>query len=93
MPLYRRNLIAIATHPDFLRKGVASELIEWGLREAERQNLPVLIESVPHAVAVYERNGLANKGKWTIDYEVKDDEGRLTGETKTLTLYMMIREA
>ena len=88
-----RNLIALATHPDHLRKGVASALIEWGLQEAEKQGIPVLIESVPHAVPVYERSGLTNEGKWTIDYEVKDDEGALTGESKTLTLYMMVKEA
>lgn len=87
-----RNLLAIATHPDHLRKGVASVLIEWGLRQAEEQGLPVLIESVPDAVPVYEHNGLTNKGIWTIDYEVKDGEGHLTGETKTLTLYIMTRE-
>lgn len=85
-------MLALATHPKHLRKGVASALINWGLREADKKGLPVLIESVPHAVAVYERNGLMDTGRWTMEYEVKDEEGMVTGEIRTITLHMMTRE-
>lgn len=89
---FHRNLIGIATHPNHLRKGVASALIAWGVKEAEKQNIPVLIESVPHARPLYLSNGFTENGKWTIDYEEKDAHGNQTGQKKTITLYMMIRE-
>lgn len=86
------NLIGIATHPDYLRQGVASALLDWGIQEAQKQQVPVLIESVPHARPVYLSKGFTEKGKWTLDYEVKNLQGKPSGEKTTITLYMMIRE-
>ncbi|KAK9899750.1 hypothetical protein P389DRAFT_192061 [Cystobasidium minutum MCA 4210] len=86
------NLIGIATHPGYLRQGVASAILDWGIKEANKEQVPVLIESVPHARAVYLSKGFAEIGKWTLDYDDKDMQGKPTGETKTITLYMMTRE-
>ena len=87
-----RNLIGIATHPNYLRQGVASALLDWGIRQANKEQVPILIESVPHARGVYTSKGFKEIGKWTLDYDAKDIEGKPTGETKTITLYMMTKE-
>jgi GNAT superfamily N-acetyltransferase len=82
----------LATHPDYQRQGVAGALLQWGIDKAVSEKLPLLIESVPQAKQVYASKGLIHQGDFTLDYAVKDQQGKLTGETRTLVLHNMIKE-
>jgi len=86
------NLVSISTHKDYLKQGVAGALIDWGLAQAAKEDLPTMLESVPTAQVVYIRKGFEYITDFTLDYEVKDEQGRLTGETDNVILKIMVRQ-
>ncbi|KAF2759349.1 acyl-CoA N-acyltransferase [Pseudovirgaria hyperparasitica] len=51
-------LNSLAVHPQAQRRGIGSRLLEWGMQTAERESVPVVLESAPPARALYERAGL-----------------------------------
>ena len=52
----------LAVHPDFQRRGVASMLLDWGKRQAEREGCPIGLESSELARPLYLRNGFRRFG-------------------------------
>ncbi|KAI8632448.1 hypothetical protein F5Y19DRAFT_462881 [Xylariaceae sp. FL1651] len=62
-----------ATHPSFQRRGVASELVQWGLDEARRRGIPDLTtEASSMGRHVYQRLGFQPQGP-DIVYEVDEE--------------------
>ncbi|KAI1163704.1 acyl-CoA N-acyltransferase [Nemania serpens] len=62
-----------ATHPAFQRRGVASQLVRWGLDEARRRGIPdATTEASSMGRGVYARLGFRPKGP-DIVYEVDDE--------------------
>ncbi|KAL2852065.1 hypothetical protein BJY01DRAFT_100466 [Aspergillus pseudoustus] len=53
----RVELIAIYVHPDYQRRGIASNLLKWGFEESERLQLPIYLEATEEGRPVYERLG------------------------------------
>ncbi|EPE32537.1 Amidase signature (AS) enzyme [Glarea lozoyensis ATCC 20868] len=51
------RLTFVGTHPDFQRRGAATILLEWGLSRAEKENVPVYLESTLSAASIYRRHG------------------------------------
>lgn len=88
----RRYLNAIATHKDFLKRGVATALLNWGIGMAEKDDLPIVLEAVPEIAPVYARSGFKQVGRFVLDYAVKDGAGKPTGETDAIRLSIMVRE-
>ncbi|OAA65555.1 Acyl-CoA N-acyltransferase [Niveomyces insectorum RCEF 264] len=64
-------LASLAVDPDYKGKGIASKLVQWGVRKAEEAGLPAYLESSPAAVGVYRRQGFKELGKLSI---IKNDE-------------------
>ncbi|CAD6591906.1 MAG: hypothetical protein ASARMPREDX12_005488 [Alectoria sarmentosa] len=63
----------LAVHPDFQRRGVASSLLDWGKRQAEREGCPIGLESSELARPLYLRNGFRKFGSMLIrDFPIKD---------------------
>ena len=85
-----RLLDVIATNPNYLRQGVASGLIAWGLEQAAKDGMPTILCAAPHAVPVYLKNGLGIVETLALDYIDKDADGKAVGE-RTITLVIMMK--
>ena len=51
------DLEIVATDPAYQGKGAGSQLMRWGLRQADQQHVEAYLEASPDAVALYERLG------------------------------------
>ncbi|OJJ68860.1 hypothetical protein ASPBRDRAFT_46140 [Aspergillus brasiliensis CBS 101740] len=47
----------ICTHPEYRRRGVASEMIKWGTDRADEEGLETFVISAPMARPVYQKHG------------------------------------
>ena len=47
----------VGTDPKYQGRGAATMLTKWGLERAERDRVPVYLESTLNAVSLYERLG------------------------------------
>lgn len=92
MLCFARYLIALATHKDYERQGVAAALVRWGLDQAKGAGMPALVESVPSAVPVYEKAGFKHVNEFTLDFPEEAEDGHQTGKTATIVLKVMIVE-
>jgi len=70
---------ALGVHPDYLGKGIASRLVNWGVELEETAGLPAYLESTPMAVGLYRKLGFVELGKTMI---LEDDEYYLTAMLK-----------
>jgi len=50
---------SLAVDPDFAGRGIATQLVQWGIDKAEEDNIPAFLESTPAAVSLYKRLGFA----------------------------------
>jgi len=50
-------LAALAVHPNYQRRGIASMLLKWGLDAADRDGLPLYLEASQSGKPVYSRHG------------------------------------
>jgi len=53
--LYPKNyrLELLATHPDYRKRGAATELIQWGIEKAAFEGVDVGVESSPMGLPLY----------------------------------------
>lgn len=65
----------LAVHPDHQGKGVASQLVESGLREAESIGLDVFVYAFRPAVGMYRRLGFRPEQEFTLDHPAYGDLG------------------
>ncbi|KAF5007652.1 hypothetical protein FDECE_6038 [Fusarium decemcellulare] len=56
------------TDPKHQRRGAASSLIEWGLKEADRLGIPAFLESSDQGKALYEKFGFYEAERLTVDF-------------------------
>lgn len=68
------HLLILAVAPDQQGKGVGREMLRWGLDLAEREQLPVVLESSQYARPVYESEGFKTYTTINMDHE---REGKL----------------
>ena len=54
------GLTFIGTDPLHERRGAASLLLQWGLRQSKQDNVPAYLESTVDAGSLYERHGFAS---------------------------------
>lgn len=87
-----RYLVSLSTHRDYLRQGVASALIDWGLAQADKENLPTMLESVPDAIPVYLRKGFEVVEDFVMPYDEKNEKGEVTGTQGKVVLTVMVRQ-
>ncbi|KAL4866235.1 hypothetical protein BDV12DRAFT_138390 [Aspergillus spectabilis] len=53
----RVELEGLFVHPEYQRRGIARELLQWGLEEAEKLGLEVYLEATPAGRPFYSRCG------------------------------------
>ena len=58
----------MAVHPDHRRQGIATMLVEGGLREAEKMGFDVFVVAKGAGLGVYQRAGFQLLDKIVIDY-------------------------
>lgn len=56
----------LAVHPAFQHRGVASIFLDWGKRQAEREGVPIGLESSQLARPLYLKNGFRRYGHMQI---------------------------
>ncbi|KAF7866695.1 hypothetical protein EAF04_005537 [Stromatinia cepivora] len=66
----------ICTHPDFRRRGYATQLLKWGIERAERDNAPLVLIASPMGEPTYLASGFEELGRVDIvvegDYEKQE---------------------
>ncbi|PGH36307.1 hypothetical protein GX50_00812 [[Emmonsia] crescens] len=50
-------LRSLAVDPDFSGRGLATQLVQWGIDRAKEDNIPAFLESSPAALGLYKRLG------------------------------------
>lgn len=50
-------LATLAVDPQFQRRGIGQQLVQWGLQQAARDNVPVGLEASVQGTALYEKLG------------------------------------
>ncbi|KAK8128866.1 hypothetical protein PG984_009974 [Apiospora sp. TS-2023a] len=60
--LYKRaeyilDLFIIFTHPDYRRRGVGQQIMDWGMKLADEMGFDLFLDSTPHGRSLYEANG------------------------------------
>lgn len=60
-PFY--ELLELATHPSYQRKGIGSQLVNYGLERAERDGKKVYLSAAPKGVPVYTKLGFGEVGR------------------------------
>lgn len=55
--VYISDLFIIFTHPDYRRKGVGQQFMDWGLKKADELQYDFYLDSTPHGRPLYEVNG------------------------------------
>jgi GNAT superfamily N-acetyltransferase len=56
------DLHRIAVHPDYQRRGIARQLLQWGLDLADSEALVSYLNGRPHARLLYENAGFTAVG-------------------------------
>jgi ribosomal protein S18 acetylase RimI-like enzyme len=51
------DLGSLAVDPDFSGRGIATQLVQWGINKAEEDNVPAFLEASPAALGLYKRLG------------------------------------
>ncbi|KAI0006497.1 hypothetical protein F4779DRAFT_629779 [Xylariaceae sp. FL0662B] len=51
-------LFIIFTHPDYRRKGVGQQFMDWGMAKADEMGVEMFLDSTPPGRPLYEKNGL-----------------------------------
>ncbi|CAD6441290.1 717eb6c2-dfc4-491c-b668-d4eec3a2a847 [Sclerotinia trifoliorum] len=64
-------LSLICTHPDFRRRGYATQLLKWGIERAERDNAPLVLVASPMGEPTYLATGFEELGR--VDVVVEGD--------------------
>lgn len=54
-----QDLFIIFTHPDYRRKGVGQQFMDWGLAKAQDLGFDFYLDSTPYGRPLYEANGFS----------------------------------
>jgi GNAT superfamily N-acetyltransferase len=78
----------LAVHPDWWRKGAGTMLLDWGLRQAEKDGMAAMWEASPEGVEFYQKRGIETIGIVDfrgVDYPLFVWNGKGKGETVATT--------
>ncbi|EMR70222.1 putative gnat family protein [Eutypa lata UCREL1] len=51
------NLFNVFTHPDYRRRGVGQQVMDWGMKKADELGLEFFLDATPPGRPLYEANG------------------------------------
>lgn len=49
------------TNPDFHRRGAGSQLLKWGIEQADKHGVLMCLEATPAGLSLYKRYGFEEK--------------------------------
>jgi ribosomal protein S18 acetylase RimI-like enzyme len=75
------NLMVLATHPDYQRRGAGTALLDWGKQKAKEEGLKLTLFSSPQGYKLYRKMGFEEVGVTHIQVD---------GEEELLDLPMMV---
>ncbi|KAL2866132.1 GNAT family N-acetyltransferase [Aspergillus lucknowensis] len=79
----RIDLDVMLVHPEYQRRGVGSALLNWGIQESKRLELPLFVEASEDGRLLYERSGFQPIKVGVLD------SGKLDGVGSTSITFMM----
>ncbi|KAL3485324.1 hypothetical protein BJX62DRAFT_39314 [Aspergillus germanicus] len=82
----RIELDVLYVHPDYQRRGIASDLLKWGFEKSEQLGLPIYLEATAEGRPVYERYGFET-------VKVQGFDARPFGVNEEVEYAFMIRPA
>ena len=78
------SLRMMATHPEYWRKGAGRLAMQWGVDEADRQKVAVVMFASPLGKHLYERYGFRELGVVTVRVEGDDETLHVSGMARDL---------
>lgn len=75
--LYRAELDYLAVHPDSQGRGIATQLVESGLKEAKKIGLDVYVRAFPPGVGLYRRLGFRIEKELLVDESEEGGPGEV----------------
>ena len=60
------SLKTLAVHPDYQKRGIAGQLLQWGLDQADDQNLPIWLSATDAGRGLYTKHGFKQVGEIVI---------------------------
>jgi ribosomal protein S18 acetylase RimI-like enzyme len=76
----------LAVHPENQRKGVATALVQSGMRQAEKMGLDIFIHALKAGVGVYKRLG------FHIEKEFVQDDSKYGGKGDHFVYFMIYEQ-
>ncbi|KAI3327524.1 acyl-CoA N-acyltransferase [Xylariaceae sp. AK1471] len=91
-------LFIIFTHPDYRRKGVGQQFMDWGIKTADEMNVDLFLDSTPYGRPLYEANGFEyieeNVNIPVADTDTPDDSWKeIEKKVGPFTFWLMRRPA
>ncbi|KUJ15858.1 uncharacterized protein LY89DRAFT_647875 [Mollisia scopiformis] len=62
----------LATHPSHRNSGAANMLLQWGLEQADRLGLEIMVNAVPAGLTYYQHFGFVDKGVVDPDMTIEE---------------------
>lgn len=69
------ELLDLATHPSYQRRGIGSSLVSYGIQKAEKEVVRVYLSAAPMGVPVYKKLGFKEVGRLKFPLEEWGGEG------------------
>lgn len=60
-------MTVLCVHPEYQRLGIGGKLLDWGLKEADKEGLECWIDSSPFGLGLYKKHGWEEVGYLDID--------------------------
>jgi len=61
--------------PEYQRRGIGTQLLEWGIKKADELHAKIWLTSTPKAASTYQRNGWKVVETHEVDLEKYGGEG------------------
>jgi GNAT superfamily N-acetyltransferase len=53
----KQDLFIVFTHPDYRRRGVGQQFMDWGMKKSDETGLDFYLDATPYGRPLYEVNG------------------------------------
>ncbi|KAI1377029.1 putative GNAT family acetyltransferase [Hypoxylon crocopeplum] len=67
-PCYR--LTFMGTDPEYERRGAARMMVQWGIEQCKKEDVPAYLESTLEAAPFYRRLGFVDVEKFSLEYRI-----------------------
>ncbi len=53
----KQDLFILFTHPDYRRRGVGQQFLDWGMAKADEMGVEMFLDATPIGMPLYKQNG------------------------------------